>query len=114
MTAYLVRHPEANSALLETYVAGIRHLLSLLHDLAFLSVPRRLARVLLEYAESDGGGGLCLPQYLNQLELAFLVGTTRESVNQTLKRFIREGWIAVRQRTVILTDADALRRSTSA
>jgi CRP/FNR family cyclic AMP-dependent transcriptional regulator len=104
------KHPEATAALLEAYTNGFRHLLSLIHDLAFLSVPMRLAKVLLQYAETDDAG-LYIPPYLNQLELAFLVGTTRESVNQTLKRFAREGWVALDRRVIRIVDAEALRRS---
>ena len=64
---------------------------------SFLSVPMRLAKVLLQYAEEDANG-LYIPAYLNQMELAFLVATTRESVNQTLKRFAREGWVGFDRR----------------
>jgi CRP-like cAMP-binding protein len=104
------RHPPANAALLEFTTTGVRHVLSLLHDLAFLSVPMRLAKVLLQYADEDASG-LYIPGYLNQMELAFLVATTRESVNQTLKRFAREGWVAFDRRLLRITDADGLRRS---
>ena len=105
-------HPEANAALLEVYTTGFRHVLGLLHDLAFLSVPMRLAKVLLQYAEEDATGRY-IPPYLNQMELAFLVATTRESVNQTLKRFAREGWVALDRRILRLTDIEGLRRSIS-
>jgi CRP/FNR family cyclic AMP-dependent transcriptional regulator len=111
MSVFLDSFPGANASILKTYVGGIRRLMTIIHDLAFLSVPMRLAKILLDYAEEDVGGVLRLPAYLNQLELAFLVGTTRESVNQTLKRFAREGWISFESRTLTLTDADALRRS---
>jgi CRP/FNR family transcriptional regulator, cyclic AMP receptor protein len=106
------KHPSANAALLEFTTTGVRHVLGLLHDLAFLSVPMRLAKVLLQFAEEDAQG-LYIPAYLNQMELAFLVATTRESVNQTLKRFAREGWVTFDRRLLRITDAEGLRRSIS-
>jgi CRP-like cAMP-binding protein len=106
------RHPSANAALLDFTTTGFRHVLGLLHDLAFLSVPMRLAKVLLQYAEQDATG-LYIPSYLNQMELAFLVATTRESVNQTLKRFAREGWVSFDRRLLRIGDPEGLRRSIS-
>jgi CRP/FNR family cyclic AMP-dependent transcriptional regulator len=106
-------HPEANAAFVQAYTQGLRHLLGLLHDFAFLNVPMRLAKVLLEHAQEDADV-LYIPAYLNQMELAFLVATTRESVNQTLKRFAREGWVRLDHRILRISDPDGLRRSISA
>jgi CRP-like cAMP-binding protein len=105
-------HPRTNEVLLEVYTTGLRHVLGLLHDLAFLSVPMRLAKALLEHAQEDAEG-LYIPAHLNQMELAFLVATTRESVNQTLKRFAREGWVAFDRRVLRIVDPEGLRRSIS-
>jgi CRP-like cAMP-binding protein len=107
----LQRYPETNAALLDSYMGRYRQLLGLIHDLAFLSVPQRLAKVLLLHArEDEAAEHPIVPAFLNQTELAFLVGTTRESVNQTLKRFAREGSVAFERRTLVVMDAEALRR----
>jgi len=109
----LMQHPETHAFLLDLHVGSVRHKLALIQDLAFLSVPARLAKVLLYYGaggEEPGGAGATMPSYLNQTELAFLVGTTRESVNLSLKSFAQRGWIIADRREVRILDPDGLRR----
>ncbi len=110
--AFLKSHPEANIFLLDFHVSSVRRHLALVHDLAFLSVPMRLAKVLLTHARRDlDSGQETIPAYLNQTELAFLVGSTRESVNQCLKSFARQGWIGFERRTIKIVDREALLRT---
>jgi DNA-binding GntR family transcriptional regulator len=47
---------------------------------------------------------------LTQSELAALVGASRPTVNAALSEFTRRGWIRSSGRTLLITDADALRR----
>ncbi len=113
---FLERHPEATEALLQRYVASSRRMEMMLHDQAFLSVPMRLAKALLEYAISEGEGGdgdMLVPAYLNQTELAFLVGTSRESVNQSLKQFAAWNWIKSDRKNLRILDKAALLRFAS-
>ena len=112
IASFLARHPEANSVLLKRYVGSARRMEMMLHDQAFLSVPMRLAKVLLEYAVHEGDSPtdeLVVPSYLNQTELACLVGTSRESVNQSLKQFSFWGWIESDRKNIHVLDAPALR-----
>jgi CRP-like cAMP-binding protein len=112
IAAFLARHPEANGALLQRYVASARRMETMLHDQAFLSVPMRLAKILVDYAvpEDDSlGSNLIIPAYLNQTELACLVGTSRESVNQSLKQFSYFGWIESDRKHIHIRDVLALR-----
>jgi CRP-like cAMP-binding protein len=106
-------HREANAILLRHHVRSLREKLSLVHDLAFLSVPMRLAKAILEYAEpgTEPASPPAIPGYLNQTELAFLVSSTRESVNQCLKTFARHGWIDFDRRTIRITDPEGLRKA---
>jgi CRP/FNR family cyclic AMP-dependent transcriptional regulator len=112
---FLKTHPEATAFMLDFHVSSARQHLGKVHDLAFLTVPMRLAKVLLTYAQGnpdDADSKPAIPPYLNQTELAFLVGSTRESVNQCLKSFARQGWIRVDKRSIQLLDTEALRRAT--
>ena len=47
---------------------------------------------------------------LTQDELAELVGGTRPSVNQVLRRFVDEGVLELSRGRIIVTDVEALRR----
>ena len=111
-TRFLSRHGRATEVLLEHHVASLRRVHEIIYDLAFLSVSARLAKVLLRFAMSEGEGeneGLVIPSYLTQTELAFLVGTSRESVNQTLRMFDRHRWVEADRRQVRIVDTDGLR-----
>jgi CRP/FNR family cyclic AMP-dependent transcriptional regulator len=114
--SFLKDHPEAHKYLLDFHVASVRQHLAQVHDLAFLSVPMRLAKVLLAHSQQSVDpltGQHTIPAYLNQTELAFLVGSTRESVNQCLKAFDRHGWIGFDRRNIHILDADALLKATA-
>jgi CRP-like cAMP-binding protein len=108
---FLNHHTEAKSQLLDRHVNSLRRQHSLVHDLAFLTVPMRLAKMLLHYARAESEAQApTIPSYLNQTELAYLVGSTRESVNQCLKSFLRQGWIGFDHRSIRVLDAEGLRR----
>jgi CRP-like cAMP-binding protein len=108
---FLNLHSEAKSQLLDLHVNSLRRHHSLTADLAFLTVPMRLAKTLHQYARLDAETHIpTIPPYLNQTELAYLVGSTRESVNQCLKSFVRQGWIGVDHRSIRVLDGDGLRR----
>lgn len=108
---FLAENVEAKSQLLDRHVNSLRRQHSLVHDLAFLTVPMRLAKTLLYYARTNPESQTpAIPSYLNQTELAYLVGSTRESVNQCLKSFVRQGWIDFDHRSIRILDAEGLRR----
>ena len=105
--------PEAATAVLAAVARRLREADEMASDLAFLDVAGRLAKKLLELAQSHGvrrprGTELALP--LTQEELASMVGVTRESVNRQLAAFRRRGLIDSRGRRFLLVDPDGLRR----
>jgi CRP-like cAMP-binding protein len=77
-----------------------------LERLAFQEVPARLAEVLLQLAEANGGQ---LPPHLTHEELAKLVGTTRETVTKALAQFAARGLVEVGYRRIAIRDAEGLR-----
>jgi len=86
----------------------------LIQDAVFLDVPARLAKRLLELAESYGTEtprGIMISLRFTQQELATMVGATRESVNKHLRAYRSRGIIDVeRQRIVVKKPADLQRR----
>jgi len=75
-------------------------------------VSSRIAGVLLDLAEgfgktSEGGVAIKLP--LTHLEIASLIGSTRETTCVTLNKFRRNGWISSDKRRIVLLDTGALR-----
>lgn len=82
---------------IEVLARRLRRLTERSADIEFLSIPARLAKKLLELASShgvsDGGRGTLLTLRLSQSELGELIGATRESVNKSLRQWVKAGWI---------------------
>ena len=84
-------------------------------DLAFLDLPGRLAKKLLDLADShgepsDGGKGIEITVPLTQEELAGMIGATRPSVNKVLGWYEDQGAIQRRGRKIAILKPDMLRR----
>jgi CRP/FNR family transcriptional regulator, cyclic AMP receptor protein len=103
-------HPSVDRLLVELLAARVRR-----HDAdlveAFFTpaenrVLRRLARLADQYA--DAGGRAVIR--LTQDDLAGLTGTSRATVNRTLRGAQRQGILALRRGSVEIVDLDALRR----
>lgn len=104
-------HPELQVVLLELVTARLKQFVSLVHNLAFRDVAARLATFLLNQAEAQGkmtADGLCIERLLTQQELAALVGTAREVIYRTLKKFEREGLIRSTRKEIYILDLDKL------
>jgi len=79
-------------------------MMMLIEDVAFGRMDRRVARVLLQRQQHEGGHLLnCTHQ-----ALASELGTAREVVSRMLKNFERHGWIALSRGTIQLQDKDML------
>jgi CRP/FNR family cyclic AMP-dependent transcriptional regulator len=82
-------------------------------ELVFLDLPGRLARRLLELAETPGDGPKGprpRTRRVTQTELANMVGSSRQSVNLALRSLERRGFIRLVGWSIELLDADELRR----
>ncbi|MFI6031594.1 Crp/Fnr family transcriptional regulator [Amycolatopsis magusensis] len=82
-------------------------------DLAFNDVPGRLAKTLLQLAQRFGTrepGGMRVIHDLTQLELAQLVGASRETINKALSVFARRGWLQLDSKSVLILEPDHLAR----
>jgi CRP/FNR family cyclic AMP-dependent transcriptional regulator len=98
--------PALTMALLGALAAMVRRLTGSAADLAFLDIPRRVAKLVLSRAAPGGNA----TTGLTQTELAAAVGASRQSLNAALRDFQRRGWITVRPGKIELTDPGALRR----
>jgi CRP/FNR family transcriptional regulator/CRP/FNR family cyclic AMP-dependent transcriptional regulator len=84
-------------------------------DLAFLDLPGRLAKKLLDLAESygqqqEGSKVIEITVPLTQEELASMIGATRPSVNKVLGLYEDQGAIQRRGRRIAILRPDVLRR----
>jgi CRP/FNR family transcriptional regulator, cyclic AMP receptor protein len=82
-------------------------------EVAFLDIPGRVARKLLELAQTHGEpatGGTRIRVRISQRTLAGMVAASRENVNRALSRFAAHGDISIEGGYITVIDAAALRR----
>ena len=103
--AFLDKSPEVATKLLAALSRRLRRTDQLVQDAAFLDVPARLARALLQLSESpEAATGL------TQSELAAMVGASRESVNRWLQFYRRRGLIESASGSIRVLQPEELRR----
>jgi len=112
----LEESPAIAVKLLDVLAKRLRRLSQRSEDAAFLDVPSRLARSLLDLASRFGEGGrapskeIRISLKLSQQELGDLVGATRESVNKHLSDWTRQGFVRLQGGRMVISDIDSVRR----
>lgn len=108
--------PQIAIKLLYVLAQRLRRLSQRSEDAAFLDVPSRLARSLLDLATRFGengeppSSGIRLTIKLSQQELGDLVGATRESVNKHLNDWTRQGILQLQGGRMVIADVESVRR----
>lgn len=108
---FIHNNPDFSMHVLQSMARNIRRLNSQLSDIFFLDLPGRLARTLLRLADEHGypsDDGIVIDLALTQTDLAEMTGATRVSINKSLGRFRREGWVKSKGRRLTIMDRDAL------
>ena len=82
-----------------------------MESLVFKDVPARLAGQLICLAEQYGeerGDRIHIDLKLSQLELANLIGATRETTSTAINDMKRSGIVDTSHRTIVINDIEAL------
>ncbi|MEP7199122.1 MAG: Crp/Fnr family transcriptional regulator [Chloroflexota bacterium] len=103
---YLLSHPKIAVRLAEALGRRLIETEARLEDMAFKSVPARLAGLLLRLAPNDGH---VIEGHTHQ-DLAEAVGSYRETVTQTLNEFKQRGLIEIERKAITLLDREQLER----
>ncbi|PTL80593.1 Crp/Fnr family transcriptional regulator [Vitiosangium sp. GDMCC 1.1324] len=109
---FLQERPQVVPTLLAELSRLVRRVTRTVHDASFLDARARLARVLLDLAQTQGQPGtegVALTSRLTQTELANLAGLTRESTNRWLRFYVREGLLTYEEGRITLLEPDHLR-----
>ncbi|NLG28742.1 MAG: Crp/Fnr family transcriptional regulator, partial [Chloroflexi bacterium] len=101
--ALLSAQPEVARRLLTTLARRLRQLTTLVEALSLMSVPQRLARLLVERAEAPDGSRM------TQREMAAQLGSVREVVARALGQFAERGWLRLGRGSIEILDLQALR-----
>lgn len=103
--------PSLAMALIEGLIFKSRCYTAMLQMVGTQSKAARLAHVLLSLAEvQNEDGALVFPACLTHLELAKMIGATRQSVSSTLEQFERKGMISRSSDVLIIENRASLRR----
>jgi CRP/FNR family cyclic AMP-dependent transcriptional regulator len=110
----LERYPQVSLALMELMGQRLRAMENKLADIAFKSVPQRLASVLLSLAGVSPGlpTGSTPPsalRYTHQ-QLADMIGSYRETVTKAIGELREAGLIRIEDETIVLTDLPQLQK----
>jgi CRP/FNR family transcriptional regulator len=107
----LIDHAAVCSRLVKIIGERAVEVVARFEDLAFRSVPTRLARVLLRLAHEyprKRSCGTCIDVPLRQQDIANLIGARREVVSTHLSRLKRDGVVAFHKECICIHDHDAL------
>ena len=113
LVAFLHAHPPIMWRVVTQLSGRIRRKDDEYADLAFLDIPSRVARKLVELAAARGKpleAGTLVELPLSQRTLAGLVGASRENVNRALSRFASLGMLRVERGRITLLQMKELRR----
>ena len=110
---FLDQHPEVVEDTTGMLTRRLRAVNRMLGDLAFLDVPTRVAKQLLELAKASTGEAAWqgpVEVAVGQEELARLVGASRETVSRSLNSYRRLGILQTSHRRITIHDRQALER----
>jgi len=102
------RRPQLARHLLAQMAADLRRLTGSAADLVFLDVPRRVAKLLVQEADTQGRTDLELIE--TQAQIGARIGGTRQSVNSALHALERRGWLTVSSHHIAISNLEAVRR----
>lgn len=108
----LDENPDFQEVFLRLITDRLKQFVTLIHDLAFRDVTSRLAMVLLARAEVEGlphHEGIIFERLLTQQEFADMVGTAREVVYRTFKKFEDDGLVRMSRSSILIRDPETLR-----
>lgn len=113
---HMRQHPQLALNFMKELSLKVRYNTRQMDSLASLPVPQRLARKLMELAQTCGRvetGGVYIDLMLTQTDLATLIGASRESINKSLRDFRRRHWVLVQDGRIVILDPEALRAQVS-
>ena len=108
----LLRHPEFCVGLLELLCQRLRQTSLQVEDALFERLDGRVAKALFRLVCPPGTAPPAgpIPLQLSQLQLANLVGASRESINRTLRAWQREGIVELTRGSIVIRDISAMIR----
>jgi CRP-like cAMP-binding protein len=98
-------NPDVTLKLVEILCSRLRRTTEQVEDLMFMDLRSRLAKTLLRLSQGSAGGRML---EISQGELSQIVGLSREMINRQLQVWVREGYLKLERRRLIILQPDAL------
>jgi len=111
--AVATHRPRIALQMLATLAHRLRQTDAMVEDLLFLDVHGRVAKKLLELAETNGARtaeGIRIDMKLTQSDLAAMVGASRESVNKVMSYLLDKQYVSVEKRKITVMRLAELRK----
>jgi CRP/FNR family cyclic AMP-dependent transcriptional regulator len=99
---FLLRHPAFGVRLIEKLIHRVRNLTENVKSLALMDVYGRVARLLLELAEPQGGK-LVITERLTQQDIASRVGASREMISRIFKDLTAGGYVSLDRKRITIS-----------
>jgi CRP/FNR family cyclic AMP-dependent transcriptional regulator len=110
-----VRYPDLNDALARLLARRYKSYIDLTRNLSLKSLAARVAQSLLRIADDLGtrieyrGRNLpCVGAVVTQSDLGLMARGARGNVNRALKTWERAGWIAIKDRSIVVIEREKL------
>lgn len=100
----LVNNPSIASHIMIGLAQRLRNADSMIEGLALMDVYGRVARILLQLAQSDNGEML-VNHKLSQQDIANMAGASREMISRTLKDMASNGYIRLEGKNIVVNTA---------
>ena len=102
----LGQSPAIALALLKELSRRLRRVDEKVGSLVLLDVNGRVARLILEMADEEGGARIT--RRLTHHTIAQMIGSSRETVSRTMRDLVDKGWIAVSRKDITIRDRPSL------
>jgi CRP/FNR family cyclic AMP-dependent transcriptional regulator len=114
LVPFLENNPHICLKLLNVICGRLRRANELMADIAFYDLPLRLAKTLLRLAGTGNANGAGKKTKLScsQVELANMIGASRENVNRCLNDWQRRGIVHMEDGWIVIEAEDQLERMT--
>jgi CRP-like cAMP-binding protein len=110
---WLAPRPQVAEQLMRVLARRLRRITDSRSDLVLNDAPGRVAKLLLRLAQRFGvqrDGSVLVNHDLTKDEIAQLVGSSPETVNEVLSDFSNRGWIELRSKELLISDTERLAR----
>jgi CRP-like cAMP-binding protein len=98
-------NPELTIKMLELICSRLRRTTEQVEDLTFMDLRSRLAKVLLRLSSATTGDHVIA---ISQNELSQIVGLSREMINKQLRVWVRDGYVKLERRRLVVLRPDVL------